>query len=394
MTMSRLNQAGVAMQSAALETHTSESLDDLPDSAWQSFNPEAGFYQGRPWLEFVERTAGPAVAYAWVTDHDRTLGVLPVYKPAAPGSEYALADLGGADAACGPVPVCGNRGGYRNEILASSIPAASETGRAVLGRLAAAAQAICDQRGWSDLVFPYLSHEYATALRQVLPHSIPLLSKLDANIDIAGRSFDEYVRGLAHKKRANIALREIRLFEQAGYETAVERLTDCWDEVGPLVANVQQRYGHDNTAEDGRQYMRALSEQFAGHDMVFTARRGGKLIAAAVYFRWNDILAGRVVGFDYANLAHAMEYFNLYFYQPVSYACEHGVTRILCGLGSWDAKQQRGAQLSGLWAIAVGPTVTASLGDWRERNAAMREQLTKLAQVNESKLTDVWFGDD
>lgn len=391
--MARLDQAGVAMQGAALETHTGASLDDLPDSSWLSFDPEAGFHQGRPWLEFVERTVGRAVAYAWVTDNGGTLGVLPVYKPAGPGSGYALADLGGAGSANGPVAVCGNRRGYRNEILASSLPAASETGQAALGQLAAAAQAICDEKGWSDLVFPYLSHECATALRQVLPHAIPLLSKLDAHIDIAGRSFDEYVRGLGPKK-ADVVLNEIRRFERAGYETAIERLTDCSDEVGPLVANVQQRYGHDDTAESCRQDLRALSEQLAGHDMVFTARRGGRLIAAAVFFHWNDTLAGRVVGFDYENLTGAMEYFNLYFYQPISYACEHGVTRILFGLGSERTKQLRGAQLSGSWTVATGPAVTAGLVDWRARNAATLAQLTKSAQVNEARLSDVWFGDD
>jgi hypothetical protein len=161
-----------------------------------------------------------------------------------------------------------------------------------------------------------------------------------------------------------------------------------------LVANVQQRYGHDDTAESCRQDLRAMSEQFAGHDLVFTARRGGKLVAAAVFFHWNDTLAGRVVGFDYANLAGAMEYFNLYFYQPISYACEHGVTRILFGLGSERTKQLRGAQLSGLWTLAIGPAVTAGLVDWRTRNAVMRERLTKSAQVNEARLSDVRFGDD
>ena len=391
--MARLNQAGVAMQGAALDTHTGASLEEIPVSSWLSFDPEAGFYQSRPWLEFVERTAGRAVAYAWATDHGRTLGVLPVYEPTRPGSGYALADLGGADSAPGPVAVCGNRRGYRNEILAGSLPAASETGRAALAGLAEAAQAICDQKGWANLVFPYLTHEYATALRQALPHAIPLLSKLDANIDIAGRSFDEYVRGLGGKK-ADVVSNEIRRFERADYATAVERLTDCWGEVGPLVANVQHRYGHDDTAESCRQDLRAMSEQFAGHDLVFTARRGGKLIAAAVFFHWNDTLAGRVVGFDYANLAGAMEYFNLYFYQPISYACEHGVTRILFGLGSERTKQLRGAQLSGLWTLAVGPAVTAGLVDWRARNAAMRERLTKSAQVNEARLSHVWFGDD
>lgn len=386
--MARLDQAEVAMRGAALDVHIGASLDDLPVSSWPSFDREAGFYHSRPWLEFVERTAGPAVAYACAIGQGQTLGMLPVYQPARQGSGYALADLGGADSASDPVAVCGNRRGYRNEILASSLPATSEIGRAALAGLATAAQAICDEKGWSNLVFPYLSHGYATVLRQELPHAIPLLGYLDANIDIAGRSFDEYVRGLGAKK-ADVVSNEIRRFERAHYATAVERLTDCWDEVGPLVANVQQRYGHDTTAEECRQDLRAMSEQFAGHDLVFTARRGGKLIAAAVFFHWNDTLAGRVVGFDYANLAGAMEYFNLYFYQPISYACEHGVTRILLGLGSERTKQLRGAQLSGLWTLAVGPAVTAALGDWRARNAAMRERLTKSARVNEAKLSGV-----
>lgn len=386
--MARLDQAGVAMQGAALDVHTGTSLDDVPVSSWLSFDPEAGFYHSRPWLEFVERTAGRAAAYAWATGQDRTLGVLPVYEPARPGSGYALADLGGADSASGPVAVCGNRRGYRNEILASSLPVASETGRAALAGLAASAREICDQKGWSNLAFPYLSYAYATVLRQELPQAIPLLGYLDANIDIAGRSFDEYVRGLGGKK-ADVVWNEIRRFERAGYASAVEPLTDCWDEVGPLVANVQERYGHDTTAEECRQDLRAMSEQFAGHDLVFTARRGGKLIAAAVFFHWNDTLAGRVVGFDYASLADAMEYFNLYFYQPIRYACEHGVTRILLGLGSERTKQLRGAQLSGLWTLAVGPAVTAGLGDWRARNEAMRERLTKSARVNGARLSGV-----
>jgi hypothetical protein len=38
--------------------------------------------------------------------------------------------------------------------------------------------------------------------------------------------------------------------------------------------------------------------------------------------------------------------------------------------------------------------MTAGLVDWRARNAVMRERLTKSAQVNEARLSDVWFGDD
>lgn len=383
----------MGMQSTELTINTGTSLDDLPVSSWLSYHSEADFYQSRPWLEFVEQSAGQAAAYAWVTEDDQMLGVLPVYQePATPGTGYALADLGGAGAASGPVAVCGNRRGYRNEMLVGSLPPASTAGRAAMSRLAQAAQTTCAELGRPSLVFPYLRHDYAVVLRQIIPHAIPLLSGLYAHIDIGGLSFDESIRALGRKKSA-VVWNEIRRFERAGYATAIERLADCWEEAGPLVASVQQRYGHEETAQSCRRDLRAQGELLAGHDLVFTARRGGKLTAAAVFYHWNDMLVGRVVGFDYANLSGAMEYFNLYFYQPLSYACEHGVTRILLGTGSERAKQLRGATLSGLWTVAAGPAISSGFIDWRARNAATRDRLATSVRIDEAGLGEEWCGD-
>ena len=380
--------------SAALTTSRGASLDDLPVSSWLSYHPEADFHQSRPWLEFVERSADRPVAYTWVTTSDQMLGLLPVYQePVAPGSGYALADLGGASTAPGPAAVCGNRRGYRSEMLVGSLPPASAAGREALGRLTEAAQIIGAEMNWPGLVFPYLRHDYAAVLREIMPNAIPLLSGLYAHIDIGGRSFDEFIKALG-KKKTDMVRNEIRRFERAGYATAIERLVDCWEEVGPLVASVQQRYGHDETAQECRRDLRAQGELLAGHDLVFTARRGGKLIAAAVFYHWNDTLVGRVVGFDYANLADAMEYFNLYFYQPLSYACEHGVTRILLGTGSERAKQLRGAQLNGLWTVAVWSARPAWPVDWRARNQATRERLAGSARIDEAELTNEWCADN
>lgn len=382
------------MHGAAIETYIGTSLDDLPASFWSSFHRSAGLYQSRPWLEFTEWSAGKAVAYAWVTEAGRALGVLPVYpEPGAPGSGYTLAELGGDGAADSTAGMCGNRRGYRNEMLVTSLSAASETGRTVLARLASAARQACTQMGWPTVVFPYVSREYAGVLCQVLPHAVPLLSRLDAHIDVRGRSFDDCIRELGSKKAWKVR-NEIRRFAQAGYRTGVERLAECWYEAGPLVANVQQRYGHDDTAESCRRGLRAQVELLSGHDIVFTARSGGKLVAAAVCYKWNDALVSRCVGFDYANLAGAREYFNLTIYQPLSYACEHGLEWILLGTGSESAKQERGAQLTGLWTVAAGPELGFRLHDWRARNAAVRERLKLAARIAEVGVTDEWCGDN
>jgi uncharacterized protein len=375
-----------------IEVTTASSLDAFPATFWSSFHQGAGVYQSRPWLEFVDRSAGGAVAYVAATEAGQALGLMPVYpEPAAPGTGYTQTELAGAAAAPGTAWLCGNRRAYRNEILSAALPEAGQQARAVLGMLAAAAAAACDGVDRPTLMFPYVSKGYAAVLCQAVPGAVPVLTKLDANIDIQGRSFDQYVRDLGRKKVFTVR-REMRAFERAGYTTGIERLADCWYEAGPLVANVQHRYGHDDTPESCRRGLRSQAELMAGHDVVFTARRMGRLVAMTVCYEWNRTLATRVVGFDYESLVGAMEYFNLNFYQPLEYACARGLTRILLGTGSERAKHHRGARLTGLWTVVAGPDPLPPTGpgSWREHNARVRKQLTA-APVEESELSDEWF---
>lgn len=376
-----------------VEVLTARSLDGLPAGFWSSFHRGAGVYQSRPWLEFVERSAAPAATYVAATRAGQALGLMPVYpEPGAPGTGYALTELAGAGTMPGTALLCGNRRAYRNEMLAAALPEGGQLRPEVLGMLAEAAAATSRSASRPALIFPYVSREYASLLCQGVPDAVPLLSKLDANIHVHGRSFDEYVRDLGQKKASRVR-REMRLFERAGYATGTERLADCWYEAGPLVANVQHRYGHDDTPQSCRRGLRRQAELMAGHDVVFTARRAGRLVALALCYEWNGTLASRVVGFDYKNLAGTMEYFNLNFYQPLEYACSRGLSQILLGTGSEHAKQQRGALLTGLWTVVAGPGALPSTGPggWHEHNARVRKQLTAAAPVEESVLSDGWF---
>lgn len=370
-----------------LEVLTVQSMAALPDVFWDSFHQGSAVYQSRPWLTFVERSAGPAIAYVAAADAGQGLGLMPVYPaPVEPGSGYALTELSGAspDARAW---LCGNRRAYRNEMLHGAVPVSGDRGRRVLDTLAAAASASASP---PTLIFPYVSKDIAEVLCRTVPRAVPVLSRLDATIHVEGRSFDEYIRELGQTKAAKVR-REIRRFQRAGYSTRIERLADCWHEAGPLVANVQQRYGHDDTAESCRQGLRGQAELMAGHDVVFTARRAGRLVALSLFYEWNGTLAGRVVGFDYASLADAMEYFNLTFYWPLEYACSRGLSRIMFGTGSEYAKQHRGATMTGLWTVIGGPSGRA--GNWRERNKHMREHLSTVVPVEESELSDGWFRD-
>lgn len=368
------------------------SLAALSDVFWESFHQGASVYQSRPWLTFVEQSASPTIAYVAATEAGQGLGLMPVYPvPAVSGSGYALTELIGADAVPGTGWLCGNRRAYRNEMLHTALPATGDRRQRVLNTLVKAAAA-GPAASPPMLIFPYVSKDIAEALCQTVPHAVPFLSRLDATIHIDGRSFNEYIRDLGQTK-ATKARREIRRFERAGYSRRIERLADCWHEAGPLVANVQQRYGHDNTPESCRRGLRRQGELMAPHDVVFTARSAGRLVALSLFYEWNGTLAGRVVGFDYDRLADAMEYFNLTFYWPLEYACSRGLSGIWFGTGSEHAKQRRGARLTGLWTVIAGPDPlpSAVAGTWRERNTRMRERLSAAAPVEEPELSDGWF---
>jgi uncharacterized protein len=356
-----------------IEVLTARSPDELPAGFWSSFHQGAGVYQSRPWLEFVQQSAAPAVTYLAATENGQALGLMPVYpEPGAPGSGYGLTELAGVGSVPETALLCGNRRAYRNEMLPAAPPAGGQPGPEVLGTLTRAAAATSTAASPPALIFPYVSQECASMLCQAVPDAVPLLCRLDANIRLHGRSFDEYVHDLGQKKASRVR-REMRLFERAGYTVGNERLADCWYEAGPL---------------------RRQAELLAGHDVVFTARRTGRLVALALHYEWNGTLASRVVGFDYDNLAGAMEYFNLNFYQPLEYACARGLSQILLGTGSEHAKQQRGATLTGLWTVVAGPGAppSAGPGSWYEHNTRVRKQLTAAAPVEEQVLSDGWFG--
>jgi hypothetical protein len=58
-----------------------------------------------------------------------------------------------------------------------------------------------------------------------------------------------------------------------------------------------------------------------------------------------------MVGFDYAALPGAYEYFTVAFYEPIRYAYAHGLRRIHLGRESYQAKVRRGARLRPLWGV-------------------------------------------
>jgi uncharacterized protein len=359
---------------ASLEIHHSSTVDAIAPAEWNELSGAASFYLSHAWLRHVERGSGAVCGYLLVRDRGGTLfGALPTYRIDDEQNSHYRTDLILNGRLSGRHLLAGTCRAYHNDLLLHPSLTDDEQDL-VLGMLLDAAQRQAAEVGCADVLFLYLTTSAATRLRRVRPAGGPLLLSMDTALPVAGESLDDYYTALG-SRRAYAVRKDMRIFDEAGYTTAVESLSACWYEAAPLVANVQNRHGQDESVEQCRASLRSQADGLDRSSLTFTARRDGKLIAMALHYAWGDRLHGRLVGFDYDALADAREYFNLYFYLPLRWAYRNGIRTMHLGTESYSAKFRRGASPIALWAVSL----TASrAGDWRrwntDRLAAWRDE--------------------
>lgn len=349
---------------ASLRIQEVATLDEIPQSLWDSLSGARSFYLCHDWLSYVESETGAADRYLMAWSDGGLAGALPTYALSTETNKnYQTAHILG-----GRVPgsylITGTRRAYVNDTMLAN-DSRRECADQALDCLLSAADEQARALGLDGVAFLYLRTEAAQRLLGLRGDIRPLLLGIDTELSVPGNCFDDYLDEVG-KRRASGVRHEMRSFAAAGYQVSVEKLADCWYEMGPLVASVQQKYGHPDSIESCRGSLRKQAESLNPHSLVFTARRSGVLVGCALFYAWRRTLFGRVVGFDYTALADVGEYFNLYFYEPLRYAYASGHRCLHLGRGSFFAKLRRGAQPRALWA-AFAPSGSWS-ADWRAFN--------------------------
>jgi len=349
----------------SLELHRVSTLDSVEPGQWNDLSGAASFYLSHAWLSHVERISGADCTYLLVRDSSGTLlGALPTYQvDDETNTNNYRPDRILDGRLTGRHLLAGSCRAYDNDVLLHPSLTDDEQDL-VLGLLIDAAEHRATELGCEDVLFLYLTTAAATRIRRVRPELCPLLLKLDTVLPVPGESIDDYYTTLG-ARRAYSVRKDMRIFDNAGYATAIEPLSACWHEAGPLAANVENRYGKGETVEEARASLKSQAHALDPNSLTFTARRDGKLVAMAVHYTWRGKLYGRLVGFDYDALDDAREYFTLYYYQPLQWAYQNGIHTIHLGTGSYTAKFRRGAQPNPLWAAALTAT---RAGDWRGWN--------------------------
>ncbi|GAA3784100.1 peptidogalycan biosysnthesis protein [Streptomyces phyllanthi] len=328
------------------------SLGDVADAEWDAVAAAGGLYASHAWLSSIEAEPGARAGYLLARREGRLAGALPWYEVDLEYNPfYALSrhlDILGLD---GAWTMAGARRGYRFELPGALSPDAA----AVTDVLVDAALEEAARRGERGLLFPFVTTSTAKLLWE--RGAVVALDGAESSILTGGAPFDDYLATLPSKRRI-AARHEYSTFLKAGYELGVEKLADCCEEAAPLLGQLQRKYGHDAHDEGMLQYLAGQLEVLGRYSIVFTARRAGKLIGFSLMYEFGDVLYARAVGFDYALMGKAFEYYALCYYVPIEYMHQKGLRELHLGMETYRAKVARGAVLSPLWSVALpgGPS--------------------------------------
>ncbi|HEY1619124.1 MAG TPA: GNAT family N-acetyltransferase [Streptosporangiaceae bacterium] len=180
--------------------------------------------------------------------------------------------------------------------------------------------------------------------------------------DLAG-SYEDFVAGL-HRRQRRRYRAEPAAFAAAGLRTGTVELTGSLDRLIELEAANAERYG--GTPDRARLTgVRTQMARLLGSALrVPVAERDGEIVACCIDLTDSLSYLGLVYGCDYSVPEHRLAYRQLAFYEPLSWAADHGLAQIRLGFEAFAPKLYRGARLEPrqTWLWAPGQSAMAGLG--------------------------------
>lgn len=322
------------------------SISAVDPATWDAVSPGMSFYSTAGWLTCAEAVTTGLVGGVMVHDGDRLVAAVPFWVTTGRENpsrtpQRMLASVGVTGST---FLVAGTSTAYLSEFLIGDQVPRQAAVRAVV----AALRGLADELHVDGCLALYASTSTADLYRMAA-NRVPVLLDTDAWIPVP-QSFEDYPLHVSAHRRMNVH-REWRSFSNAGYSVDVEHLEECLEEIVPLVANLERKYGNSVDEAALHEILSTQACRCRAQDRVFTARRGGVLHAASLAYLHKDILIVRLFAADYARLCNAYEHYGLTYYLPVRYAAEHGCRWAGIGIASASTKASRGARLSPLWAV-------------------------------------------
>ncbi|MGA7361475.1 MAG: GNAT family N-acetyltransferase [Candidatus Dormiibacterota bacterium] len=343
-----------------------DSLRQVERSDWDRISERCGLYLSYPFLLSVEESsatpcsylllgdsAGALVAglpmYSWDGSPDPSLDH---YEPFAAGARWVLGRRARPEPWL-PTLLVGTRSGYSTEFAVS--PAWEHSREAAVGQLLRGAARQAEVLGAASLGVMWLTSAAAREACGCLDRpEYLLLAGPNCAIEVEWDSFEGYLGQLSWSRRRS-ARRELSRFRQSGLQVQFSDLRSSLEEIAPLAARLQRKYGHAMRPEEIVEQLQPQARHLNSESRVILCRRRGRLVGFSLLFSWGGSLYGRLAGFDYKATSGTDAYFNLAFYLPLQLALDEGSRQLRLGMATWKAKTLRGARLDPAWTIACPP---------------------------------------
>lgn len=362
----------------AINISQTVTIAAIPSREWNLLAAFAQLYQSHEWLRWAEEYYQIPTRYVLARDAGgKLIGAVVTYLtqdvPDRPLTWYdpvqmflaPYCDTTRAGQLWHPVLLVGGCSGYHSEMLLS--PALDKIGRLAIARsLLAECHVIAAAEGAGSLAFMYAPKRTCEEIGEAFGVPVQLiLTSADAVIplDVGTVDFNSYLARFPRKRRSKLR-KEVEFFTAAGGRVAECRLSEVLDQIGPLLGAHQRKYGSLVTDEEMTRYLELQEKYLDPASVVFVDRRqDGRVYGFALYYSHNGTLYCRAAGFN-SKFAAPFAYFNLAIYSPVRYAAAQRLTAVALGLGSYQGKRLRGAQLIPLWSAVVPPERTDP--SWKE----------------------------
>lgn len=248
----------------------------------------------------------------------------------------------------------GGMASYANHVMFR--PGLTADERAVAAAaLARAALDVADDHGLTHVMAPHLDPAQAAAFAPLVAEQGLRTQVTDrAVVDVTWPDFDGYVAGLGKKRRWQVRKERSMFAPLRGGVTEEELSGPLYDELAPLLAEVENKYGAPGSVEHIGFYLRTVGRAMAGHGRAIVLRRDAAAVAFALVLADPAEWHVRAWGCRYDVVTGEFaEWANLVVYEVLERAAARGVRHVHLGTGSLDAKVYRGARAEPLTSVEL-----------------------------------------
>lgn len=336
-------------------------LGDIDPAEWAGLSDPSSVYSTRQWYSVLEVDERARPHYLVVHRGDHQIrAVLPAFfeiRPTSlfydPVTLYREVLHGTGTDGWWPSLRLGNRS-VCNELLTAADADETER-REVLQLLGGGIRQLAGSIRANSAVAMYLGADAAAELASALGQgsSLTLTGGVTSEIDVVWPTFDAYLASMGGNRRHQTR-KEIRRLAEAGLTFSTSRLEDVIGVVGPLLTNLNQKYGSADAATAVTDETGRYVQCFPSSSLAFLCHNSqGTPVGCSVWLRHNSTLYCRFLGFDYS-LTGTGEYFSLMFHEPVRYAIANHLSRLNLGLCT-EAKLRRDARGHRRYAVMWRP---------------------------------------